>query len=99
MAVGDPITTLTTVTSGGGVLNIRPSSATEAWLVTNIFLPDSISDVSIIVTDGTNTLSVYSPSGSMLAFNFYVTYDVYLRVVNNGSSDIVAGYDGVVIKA
>ena len=99
MAVGDPITTLTPITSGGGVLNIRPSSATEAWLVTNIFLPDSVSDVSLVVTDGTNTLHIYSLSGSMLAFNFYVTYDVYLRIVNNGSSDIVAGYDGVVIKA
>ena len=97
MAVGDPITTITSI-SDGASLDIRPSG-TETWLVTNIYLPDGITGVDVKITDGTNAIKIDSPSGSLLTFNFYITNAVYIQVVNNSGGSIVVGYDGVVVKA
>ena len=95
MAVGDVAKAHVSVGAGGSYA-IRPTSGQE-MNVHNVYVPDGTT-ILLYKTDGSNDILVETLTGSMLLYNFHLTYDCYLKLVNNNTSAVWCGYDGIQTK-
>jgi hypothetical protein len=95
MAVGDVAKAHVSIGAGSSY-NIRPDSGQEIN-VHNIYVPNGVT-ILLYKTDGTNDVLVETLTGSMLLYNFHLTYDCYLKLVNGGASPVWCGYDGIWTK-
>jgi hypothetical protein len=95
MAVGDVAKAHVSIGAGSSY-NIRPDSGQEIN-VHNIYVPNGVT-ILLYKTDGINDVLVETLTGSMLLYNFHLTYDCYLKLVNGGASPVWCGYDGIWTK-
>ncbi len=95
MAVGDVASGHISVGAGSSY-NIRPSAGQE-MNVHNVYVPNGVT-ILLYKTDGSNDVLVETLTGSMLLYNFHVTYSHYLKLVNEGAQAVWCGYDGIWTK-
>lgn len=77
----------------GSTVDIRPDAGVE-WVLHNIYV-ESGKQVKVLRYDGTNSVTIDTVTGSLLAFCFHLTNTQYIRVQNLSGSDIYIGYDGM----
>jgi hypothetical protein len=95
MGVGDVYSGFTTITSGSSY-DIRPSLGTEV-VIHNIYHDNNIA---LQWTDGTTafTFDYAQGSGVYAKFAFHVTYNYFVRVLNQYAGNTNIGWDGIVTK-
>ena len=95
MAIGDVRAGMLSVLVNEYV-DIRPPEG-EEWVIHNIYYSGS---VKLYFTDGTNHIMFDTAPGpgGHLNFNFHVTYNYWIRVMNASMETILVGYDGVRTK-
>lgn len=95
MAVGDVWKGIEEVVASGSV-DIKPLAGIEA-VVHNIYFGG---ECTISITNGVITVDFYNASegGVMAWFEFHLTENHYLNVVNSGAVTIGIGWDGVRTK-
>ncbi|MGD9663563.1 MAG: hypothetical protein AB7U63_20160, partial [Porticoccaceae bacterium] len=96
MAVGDVVSGLSSVASGG-YLDIQPPVNNE-WIITNIFHE---ADVELYFYDGVNLLKFDSDPAGGVWYNLGipVTNSRYIRVKNTNAAAKLIGYGGIVSKS
>ena len=82
--------------AAGASTTIKATGENDEWIIHNIYLTDGAT-CDIQFGDGTNWVAVDTVTESMLSYYFHVTYDNYLRIVNQSGGTIYVGYDGVSI--
>jgi hypothetical protein len=97
MAVGDVKSGIASV-APNGVLDIQPGSASEEWVIHNIYYNQG--SVEFYKTDGTNLLKFDGDSsqGARLGAVFHVTNAQWIQVKNTSGTATLIGYDGIQTK-
>ena len=95
MAVGDVAKAHVSIGAGSSY-DIRPGSGQE-MNVHNVYVPNGVT-ILLYKTDGTHDVLVETLTGSMLLYNFHLTHDCYLKLVNVGTTPVWCGYDGIWTK-
>jgi hypothetical protein len=80
----------------GASTTIRPSSASEEYIIHNIYVEDGKS-AKVEFGDGTNWVVVDTITMSLLAMYFHCTRTDYLRLTNMEGDTQDVAYDGIII--
>lgn len=77
-------------------VDVKPETGVE-WVIHNIYV-ESGKQVKVYRTDGANSVLVDTVTGSLLAFFFHLTSEMYIKLENVSGETINIGYDGMSVR-
>lgn len=98
MAIGDVVSDLVSVPSGG-VVDMRPPSGNE-WIIHNVVYGSgsSIQYNKVSASGSILTFDTDSTMGGRFNGSYHCTNDIWYQLENSGSASVLVSYDGVQTK-